>query len=362
MWRLGNCWNYSCGRMLKRRPGEKVKEELADVFAFAFRHWRKIWIRRKRDLVSGSGEKLRKNAENTRWTSVRCGTAKSATSLRQRDRIPSPPRTVSLEGVLQTMREAIAGKIVLKVNVKIGNWNHDAGMLQIKSWAQSPGLWVGRWYCATNPIPDDRGVAQTSSTADPSKPAVIDFIISGQTDDKLNLVILIEPAMVGKSRSTAKRTVVETVRTRAAICMGDTPRHPSYQAASLAPRCCRVSMRVVYTDIISLPLLYCISATEDGVIQKLISFWIYSSRACLFPERMMRSKPRDFIKKHIRYVRSLPNPLPVREQGVVAGIRPSKMLPSSCLKLIRAMRNRWRSDWPESGGPENAGNPRPSKC
>ncbi len=59
MWRLANCWNCSFGKDPADADLEKIKEELADVFAFAFLLADKYDL----DVEEIVLDKIRKNGE-----------------------------------------------------------------------------------------------------------------------------------------------------------------------------------------------------------------------------------------------------------------------------------------------------------
>lgn len=192
---------------------------------------------------------------------------------------------------------------------------------EIKSWASSLAYMDRILQDAA--IPDDCGVAIEYQIPQTGKR--IDFIISGQSEENKDSVILIELKQWSEAKLTSKDSIVETfVGGR----LGEHT-HPSYQAWSYATLLQGFN-EVVYTQEIGLhPCAYLHNYVEDNVIKnEFYSEYIQKAPVFLKADAL---KLREFIKKHVRYG-DKSDVLFRIENG---RIRPSKLLADSISKMIK---------------------------
>lgn len=209
--------------------------------------------------------------------------------------------------------------IVLK-NVKL-KLNRGVGIAEIRSWASSLSYMDRIMQDAM--IPNDCGIAIEYQIPQTGKR--IDFIISGQNEDRKDSVILIELKQWSEAKLTSKDSIVETF---VGGKIGEHT-HPSYQAWSYATLLQGFN-EVVYKENIQLhPCAYLHNYAEDGVIRN--DFYAeYINKAPVFL-KSDAIKLREFIKKHVRYG-DRTNILYRIENGK---IKPSKMLADSITKMIK---------------------------
>lgn len=227
----------------------------------------------------------------------------------------SASKTQFLDDVLTNDIE----NIVLK-NVK-RKLNKGVGVAEIRSWASSL-VYMDR-IMQDKSIPEDCGVAIEYQIPQTGKR--IDFIISGQNENKKDAVILIELKQWSEAKLTLKDSIVETyVGGR----MGEHT-HPSYQAWSYATLLQGFN-EVVYTENISLhPCAYLHNYVEDDVIKNDI-YAEYIDKAPVFL-KSDALKLREFIRKHVKYGDKTSILFRI-ENG---RIRPSKLLADSIGKMIK---------------------------
>ncbi|MBI3137252.1 MAG: DUF2075 domain-containing protein [Sphingobacteriales bacterium] len=209
--------------------------------------------------------------------------------------------------------------IVLR-NVK-RKLNKGVSPSEIKSWASSL-VYMDRILQDTA-IPDDCGIAIEYQIPQTGKR--IDFIISGQSEEKKDSVILIELKQWSEAKLTSKDSIVETfVGGR----IGEHT-HPSYQAWSYATLLQGFN-EVAYTQEIGLhPCAYLHNYAADNVIKNAFySEYIQKAPVFLKADAL---KLREFIKKHVRYG-DKSDVLFRIENG---RIRPSKLLADCISKMIR---------------------------
>jgi len=209
--------------------------------------------------------------------------------------------------------------IVLK-NVK-RKLNHGVSIAEIKSWAASLS-YMDR-VMRDDAIPNDCGVAIEYQIPQTGKR--IDFIISGQNENKADAVILIELKQWSEAKLTSKDSILETfVGGR----MGEHT-HPSYQAWSYATLLQGFN-ETVYSENINLhPCAYLHNYVEDDVIKN--EFYAeYINKAPVFL-KTDALKLRAFISKHVKYGDNT-DILYRIDNGK---IRPSKLLADNVGKMLK---------------------------
>ena len=173
-------------------------------------------------------------------------------------------------------------------------------------------------------IPEDAGVSIEYSIPQTSKR--IDFILTGQNQDKKDQVVIIELKQWEFAEKTDKDAIVKT---RFQHGMGETS-HPSYQAWSYSELLNQLN-ETVYTDNIHLaPCAYLHNYVEDTVIKN--SFYQpYIEKAPVFLKgKAEKEKLKTFIKSFVKYG-DQSNLMFRIENGK---IKPSKSLAESLAKMI----------------------------
>lgn len=165
------------------------------------------------------------------------------------------------------------------------------GRSEIESWRNS--LQYMDRVVSTSHIPDDAGVAIEYHIPQSSKR--IDFIISGQDENKRDTAVLIELKQWQNAEMTTKDGVVST---RFKHGIKETA-HPSYQAWSYRTLLEDYNQTVQENDIQLVPCAYLHNYDPDDVITN--EFYNnYTSKAPVFlkPDAI---KLQEFIKLHVRY-------------------------------------------------------------
>jgi DUF2075 family protein len=192
---------------------------------------------------------------------------------------------------------------------------------EIQSWKNSLGEM--NKVLIDEEIPGDAGIAIEYQIPQTSKR--IDFIITGQSEDRDDQAILIELKQWQTATITEKDGIVSTF-------VGGGHRevsHPSYQAWSYAALMNNFCEAVYDENIKLVPCAYLHNYAEDGVISN--SFYEeHINNAPLFLKEDLK-KLREFIKKHLKYGDST-NVLFRIENGKV---RPSKNLADRLASMIQ---------------------------
>lgn len=194
-------------------------------------------------------------------------------------------KAVFLENVLSGEIEQI---ILRKFNEKL---HKGTSPKEIEAWRNSL-MYMDKVLSDTQ-IPEDTGI--TIECQIPQTAKRIDFIITGQDEDKMPHVIIIELKQWVSSELTDKDGIVRTTLGRG---IRETS-HPSYQAWSYATLLNDFS-ETVYTENISLkPCAFLHNYEEDQVIRNPF-YQEYLDKAPVFLKKEM-ALLRDFIKRYVRY-------------------------------------------------------------
>lgn len=172
-------------------------------------------------------------------------------------------------------------------------------------------------------IPGDSGIAIEYRIPQTSKR--IDFIITGQDENKVEQVILIELKQWSEAQLTEHDAIVVT---RFYHTFAETP-HPSYQAWSYASLMNNFNQTVYEEHININPCAYLHNYLDDGVITN-VFYSEYIAKAPLFLKND-KLKLRDFIKKYVKYGDKR-NTMYRIDSGK---IKPSKSLADSLASMLR---------------------------
>ncbi len=197
----------------------------------------------------------------------------------------------------------------------------DTAKAEVDSWRNSMQFMNN--VVNTAEIPDDAGVAIEFQISQTSKR--IDFILTGQDENKNDQVMLIELKQWSTSEMTDRDGLVRTY-------VGGGMRevsHPSYQVWSYASLINGFN-ETVYTENITLnPCAYLHNYTSDNVINN-IFYQDYIDKAPLFLKQDT-FKLREFIKKFVRYGDATKIMFRI-EKG---RIRPSKNLADNLASMLK---------------------------
>ncbi|SMC73667.1 DUF2075 domain-containing protein [Polynucleobacter kasalickyi] len=199
---------------------------------------------------------------------------------------------------------------------------HKVAKNELRSWQESMRF-MGA-VIDDEDIPGDAGVSIEYSIPQTSKR--IDFILTGQNQDKKDQVVIIELKQWESAEKTDKDAIVKT---RFQHGMGETS-HPSYQAWSYSELLNQLN-ETVYTDNIHLaPCAYLHNYVEDNVIKN--SFYQpYLEKAPVFLKgKAEKEKLKTFIKSFVKFG-DKSNLMFRIENGK---IKPSKSLADSLAKMI----------------------------
>ncbi|UII29102.1 DUF2075 domain-containing protein [Fulvivirga maritima] len=212
------------------------------------------------------------------------------------------------------IEDIVQKSIEVKLHKKVGESEY-------QSWSNS--LPQVELILRDEDIPDDAGVAIEYTI--PRTQNRVDFIISGQDEDRNDNVILIELKQWSKIEMTDKDAMV---RTRFAHGLKDTV-HPSYQAWSYSMLLHGFNVAVYEGDISLKPCAYLHNYNDDGIISHEF-YGDHIKKAPLFCKNDKRDF-REFIKKFIKYGDKKDLILTI-ENGE---LRPSKSLADSMTSLIK---------------------------
>ena len=195
------------------------------------------------------------------------------------------------------------------------------GNSEYRSWSNSlPQIGM---LLIDDDIPDDAGVAIEYSI--PSTQNRIDFIITGQNEERQDHAVLIELKQWEKASLTNKDAIVNTLFSHG---KKDT-QHPSYQAWSYAMLLKSYNTAVYDGDIELAPCAYLHNYKEDGVIKNEF-YKEYLDAAPLFCKDD-KVDLKDFIKRYIKFGDQKDIIFEI-ENGE---IRPSKVLADSMVSLMK---------------------------
>ena len=168
---------------------------------------------------------------------------------------------------------------------------HSVGRSELNSWKNS--LYEMDKVLYKSEVPDDAGVSVEYKIPQTSKR--IDFILSGQNENKENNVVIIELKQWETANKTEKDAVVSTLINRGEREVS----HPSYQAWSYAELIKSYNSSVEDCDIELTPCAYLHNYKNDNVIRN--EFYNeYLEKAPVFIKED-KVKLRNFIEKHIKY-------------------------------------------------------------
>jgi uncharacterized protein len=204
----------------------------------------------------------------------------------------------------------------LKINV---------GRNEINSWQNSLGE---MFHILDDPkIPVDSGVAIEYRIPQTSKR--IDFLLTGQDENNIEQVILIELKQWSKVQLTEKDAIVVT-RFQHGLSEEN---HPSYQAWSYASLINSFN-QTVYEEKIQLnPCAYLHNYKDDGIITNLF-YADYIKKAPVFLKND-KNKLKEFIKKHVKYGDKKNTMFRIDE----GKIKPSKSLADSLASMLKGNDN-----------------------
>ncbi len=176
------------------------------------------------------------------------------------------------------------------------NWVKDklkinVGTNEIRSWSSS----LGEMFHILNDdeIPSDSGVAIEYRIPQTSKR--IDFILTGEDENKVEQVILVELKQWDKVQMTEKDAIVVT-----RFQHGPSEEsHPSYQAWSYAALINGFNQTVYEENIQIQPCAYLHNYLDDGIITNAF-YGEYIAKAPVFLKND-KTKLRDFIKKYVKH-------------------------------------------------------------
>jgi len=172
-------------------------------------------------------------------------------------------------------------------------------------------------------IPGDVGVSIECQIPQTSKR--IDFVITGQNEDKAEHAIIIELKQWSKVELTEKDAVVKTRFKHGAAETS----HPCYQAYSYAALLEGYNQTIYDENIRLKPCAFLHNYTADGIINHEF-YQPYIDKAPLFLKQDML-KLQEFIKKYVRYGDDK-NLIYRIDNGV---IKPSKILADSLAALLK---------------------------
>lgn len=195
------------------------------------------------------------------------------------------------------------------------------GESEYRSWANSLPM-IGMLLLGDD-IPGDAGVAIEYSI--PSTQNRVDFIITGQNEERKDQVVLIELKQWQKASLTNKDAIVNT---RFSHGNKDT-QHPSYQAWSYSMLLKSYNTAVYEGNIELAPCAYLHNYKEDGVIKNEF-YKEYLDAAPLFCKDD-KVDLKDFIKRYIKFGDKKDIIFEI-ENGK---IRPSKVLADSMVSLMK---------------------------
>lgn len=206
------------------------------------------------------------------------------------------------------------------------NWVKDklginVGKNEIKSWNNS----LGEMFHVLNDsvIPGDAGVAIEYRIPQTSKR--IDFIVTGQDENKVEQVMLVELKQWDKVQLTEKDAIVVT---RFQYGLSEES-HPSYQAWSYAALINGFNQTVYEENIQINPCAYLHNYVDDGIITN--DFYKeYIAKAPVFLKND-KVKLREFIKKYVKYG-DTKNTMYRIDSGK---IKPSKSLADSLSSMLK---------------------------
>jgi len=184
----------------------------------------------------------------------------------------------------RNIEDIILDRIKDKLKMSVGN-------NEINSWKNS--LKEMYFILDDKQIPNDSGVAIEYRIPQTSKR--IDFIVTGQDENKNEQVILVELKQWSKVQKTEKDAIVIT-RFQHGLSEES---HPSYQAWAYASLINNFN-QTVYEEKIQLnPCAYLHNYVDDGIISN--SFYAdYIDKAPLFLKND-KEKLREFIRKYVKY-------------------------------------------------------------
>lgn len=197
----------------------------------------------------------------------------------------------------------------------------NVGKNEINSWNNSLGE---MFHILNDPlIPADSGVAIEYRIPQTSKR--IDFILTGQDENNVEQVILVELKQWDKIQLTDKDAIVVT-RFQHGL---QEQSHPSYQAWSYAALIKGFNQTVYEENIEINPCAYLHNYVDDGVITN-VFYKDYITKAPIFLKND-KIKLRDFIKKYVKFG-DKKNTMYRIDAGK---IKPSKSLADSLASMLK---------------------------